>query len=198
MKKVIIALLIVLMVPASIFAGRGLFDLTVGATVETAYDPAYIESVIKGDEEFEFSMEDLAFGADLEAKLAFVSVDARGVFSPSDKAVSGVVSANLALDIFFVRVKAGLGYEYNYNFASKEFYFGNGNGKSTTFGDFKEAAFDITAGVDLLFGPVTVGVHAALPTGVSIGQGNWDQLIPSIRDGWKYSRLGVTLGFALL
>ncbi len=198
MKKVIIAMLIVLMVPACIFAGRGLFDLTLGVAAETAYDPAYIEKVIDGEEEFEFKMEDLAFGADVEAKIAFVAVDARGVFKAADKSISGTASANLALDIFFVRVKAGLGYQYTYNFSDNTIKFGNGNGSVTSFSDFKSAAFDVTAGVDLLLGPLTVGVHASLPTAVNIEENNWNDLIPSIKDGWKTSRLGVSVGFALL
>ena len=46
MKKVIIALVIAMIIPCCIFAGRGMFDLTIGAAAQTSYD---IEDVQNGD-----------------------------------------------------------------------------------------------------------------------------------------------------
>ena len=198
MKKVIIAMLIVLMVPACIFAGRGLFDLTVGATAESTYDIQKVQDAINNDGEFKFSTADIGFGADVEAKLAFVAVDARGVYAPAQKTISGIVSANLAFDIFFIRVKAGLGYEYNYNFDTKEIYFGTGKNVTSDFADYQNAAFDACVGVDFLIGGLTIGAHASLPTSVTIAQNNWADLIPTIKDNWQYAKLGVTVGIALL
>ena len=105
MKKLIIAMLIVLLVPACIFAGRGLFDITVGATAETTYKVDDVKKAIEGEEEFKFSMDNVGIGADAEVKLAFLAVDARGVYAPANKTISGIVSGNLALDIFFIRIK---------------------------------------------------------------------------------------------
>ncbi len=197
MKKVIIAMLIVLMVPACIFAGRGMFDFTIGATAETTYKVEDVKDAING-EDFEFSMEDIGFGAMTEVKLAFLSVDARGVYAPAQKTISGVVSGNLALDILFVRVKAGLGYEYSYDFDSKEFFFGNGSGVTSNFADFRSAQFDANVGVDILLGDLTIGAHASLPTEVSIEGNNWADLFTSIKDNWQYAKLGVSVGIALL
>ncbi|MBR0521344.1 MAG: hypothetical protein IJJ95_08435, partial [Spirochaetales bacterium] len=146
MKKIIIALLIALIIPACVFAGRGLIDLTLGVTASSSYD---IDDVKEGALK-EFKFEALRFGADAELKLAFVALDAKGFYDSANKGLSGLFSANLAVDIFFVRVKAGLGYEYAYNFETKSFYFGNGNEYATEFADFKDAAFDINVGVDVL------------------------------------------------
>ena len=100
MKKVIIAMLIALVIPCCIFAGRGLFDLTLGAVAQSSYD---IEDVKSGELK-NFDIKNLAFGADVEAKLSVLAIDAKGLYDNANKGLSGIVSANLALDIFFVRV----------------------------------------------------------------------------------------------
>jgi hypothetical protein len=198
MKKVIIAMLIVLMVPACIFAGRGLLDITVGATAETTYKVDDVKKAIEGEEEFKFSMDNVGIGADAEVKLAFLAVDARGVYAPANKTISGIVSGNLALDIFFIRIKAGLGYEYSYDFDSKEIWYGAGNGVTNDFKNFKSAAFDACLGVDFLLGNLTIGAHASLPTAVTIEENNWADLVSSIQENWQFAKLGVSVGFALL
>ena len=195
MKKVIIALLIALIIPCCVFAGRGLFDFTVGVAAQSEYK---IDDVLSGTARESFSVDQLSFGADVEMKLAFVAVDGKVMYAPTDKEISGIASANLAIDIFFVRVKAGLGYEYQYNFDTKAFSFGNPNGKSSSFGDFKNACFDITAGVDALIGNLTVGVYGSLPTNTSIGKGNWGELFPNLKDNWKNAKLGLVVGFSLI
>jgi hypothetical protein len=193
MKKVIIAMLIALVIPCCIFAGRGLFDLTLGAVAQSSYD---IEDVKSGELK-NFDIKNLAFGADVEAKLSILAIDAKGLYDNANKGLSGIVSANLALDIFFVRVKAGLGYEYAYNFETKAFYFGNGNEYATEFANFKDAAFDINVGVDVLLGPITVGAYATLPTETSISNGRWDKFFGAFSN-WEQAKLGLTVGFAVL
>ena len=190
MKKIIIAMLIALIIPCCLFADRGLFDLTLGVAASSDYSV--------NEPPTEFAIDKFSFGADVEMKLAFLALDGKVMYAPTDKAISGITSANLAIDIFFVRVKAGLGYEYQYNFDNKAFWFGNVNGKSSTFADFKNACFDLTAGVDFLISNLTVGVNAVLPTNVSIGNGNWGDLFPTLKDNWKNAKLGLTVGFALL
>lgn len=109
--------------------------------------------------------------------------------------LNGIVSANLAVDIFFVRVKAGLGYQYEYNTKTKDFAFGR---NATAFDKFKEAYFDIYTGVDFKLGPVVVGAYATLPTGVSIENGKWAEIFSTIQENWKQAQIGVSVGFALL
>ena len=196
MKKIIIALLIALIIPVCVFAERGLFDLTLGVTASSSYD---IDDVKEGALK-EFQFDTLRFGADAEVKLAFVGLDGKVFYDSANKGLSGLVSANLAVDIFFVRVKAGLGYAYTYNLDSKEFYFGNGidGGAVSDIKDFKDANFDVNVGLDFLLGPVTVGAYATLPTTCSIGNGEWGEIIKALGDNWASAKLGVTVGFALL
>ena len=193
MKKIIIALLIALIIPCCVFAGRGMFDLTIGAAAQTSYD---IEDVQAGELK-NFTLDGVAFGADVETKIAVLAIDAKGMFDTANKGVAGIVSANLAVDIFFVRVKTGLGYEYAYNFETKAFYFGNGNEYATEFANFKDAAFDINVGVDVLLGPITVGAYATLPTETSISNGRWDKFFGAFGN-WEQAKLGLSVGFALL
>ena len=195
MKKIIIALLIALIIPACVFAGRGLFDLTLGVTASSTYD---IDDVKDGALK-EFTMEALRFGADTELKLAFVDVDGKLFYDSANKGISGIVSANLAVDIFFVRIKTGLGYAYTYNLDTKDFYFGNGidGGYATDISQFEKANFDVNVGVDVLLGPLTIGTYATLPTTCSIEKGNWGDLIKALGDNWASAKLGVTVGFAL-
>ena len=194
MKKVIIALVIAMIIPCCIFAGRGMFDLTIGAAAQTSYD---IEDVQNGGLQ-NFTMDGVAFGADVEAKLSILSIDAKGMYDTASKGLSGIASANLAIDIFFVRVKTGLAYEYAYNFDTKSMYFGNGNGYVTEFADYKDACFDINVGVDVLLGPITVGAYATLPTETSISNGKWAELFGTAFSNWNQAKLGVTVGFAVL
>jgi len=196
MKKFAIALLITVLLPACIFAAnRGIFDFTVGATASTSYS---IQNVIDGGID-KFTIDSVRFGADVEAKLAFVSIDGKVFYDQANKGISGIVSANIAADIFFVRVKAGIGYEYTYNFDSKRFYFGNAlnEGYATKFSEFKKANFDVNVGVDFLLGPVTVGAYATLPTATSIENGQWKEFFAAIGQNWKYAKLGATVGFAI-
>ena len=194
MKKVIIALLIALIIPCCVFAGRGMFDLTLGVAAQTSYD---IDAVKEGELE-NFTLDGVAFGADVEAKLSILAIDAKGMYDTANKGLSGIASANLALDIFFVRVKAGIGYEYTYNFETKSLQFGNPNYEVTDFADYKDACFDINVGVDVLLGPITVGAYATLPTETSISNGKWAELFGTAFSNWSQARLGVTLGFAVL
>ncbi|MBO4393949.1 MAG: hypothetical protein J5800_06360 [Spirochaetales bacterium] len=194
MKKVIIALLIALIIPCCVFAGRGLFDFTVGVAAQSDYDVATVRDEGMKD----FSIDQLSFGADVEMKLAFVAIDGKVMYAPEIKTIGGTISANLALDIFFVRVKAGLGYQYQYNFDTKAMSYGNTNGSVTAFADFKDACFDLNFGADLLLGNLTVGAYATLPTDTSIANKNWDGLFGNIKDNWSKAKLGMVIGIALL
>jgi len=196
MKKVIIALLIALIIPGCVFAGRGLFDLTLGVAASSTYSAGDVSE--NGIDAFEnFSIDQLEFGADVEMKLAFLAIDGKVMYAPELKTIGGTASANLALDIFFVRVKAGLGYQYQYDFENQTYYFGNANGQVNDISNFKDACFDINCGVDFLLGNLTVGAFATLPTDTSITKGNWDGLFSNIQDNWKAAKLGMSVGIAL-
>lgn len=196
MKKLSIILLIAFVASGCVFAGRGIFDLTVGAAAGSTYS---VNDFADWDfEHLEFSQ--FQFGGDVEMRLAFLTVDGKAMFAPGIQAVSGLVTANLAVDIFFVRVKAGLGYHYQYDFANNRLNLGNvKNAKPVTeFKNLKDANFDVNVGVDVLLGNFTLGVFATLPTETSVSNGNWDSLFSSLAENWKAAQLGLTIGYALL
>ena len=193
MKKVAIALLIAVIVPCCIFASRGMFDFTIGVAASSDYNVAEAAEMTRD----KFSIDKISFGGDVEMKLAFLALDGKVMYQPEDKTIGGIASANLALDLFFVRIKAGLGYEYQYDFNSGALAFGNVNKTVTEVKDFKDACFDLNAGVDFLIGSLTVGAYATLPSETSIAKGNWGDLFQCVKDGWKNAKLGMTVGIAL-
>lgn len=201
MKKVIIALLIALIVPACVFASRGLLDLTLGATAGYNQNIAAIGDGSLSTLTSENFKDSFVFGADVELKVWIADIDAKAFYAKvDDKSVlSGIASANIGFDILsLVRIKAGLGYNYTYNITDKIISFGNVNGGATKFENFKDACFDIHVGADVLLGPVTVGVYGTLPTATSVENGDWGGVFSTAFDSWKNANVGVTVGFALL
>ncbi len=196
MKKVLTILILAALIPACVFA-TDFLGLTVGAT--GAYQKAELGAATEGKVDVkELKMEDFKFGADVDLKVLFVDVNAKGFFAKNtdgDVMINGIVSANLAVDIAFVRIKAGLGYQYSYDTKTEAVAFGR---NANSFDEFKKACFDIYTGVDVLLGPIVVGAYATLPTGVSIEENNWSEIISTISDNWKSAQIGVSVGFALL
>ena len=193
MKKIAIALLVALIIPCCVFASRGMFDFTVGVAASSDYNVADAQVITRDT----FSIDKISFGGDVEMKLAFLALDGKVMYQPEEKTVGGIASAKLALDLFFVRIKADLRYEYQYDFNTKALSFGNVNNSVTDFKDFKDACFDLNAGVDFLIGSLTVGAYATLPSETSITKGNWSDLFQCVKDGWKNAKLGMTVGIAL-
>lgn len=201
MKKIIVALLIALIIPSCIFASRGLFDLTVGAVASSSYTIGDIVDVANGTNTFEsldLGVDKFSFGADVEAKLAFLAVDAKIMATDNFKTLYGSVSADLALDILFVRAKAGVSYNYNYNLEDGTMTYGNSVSSVHTFEEYKQAAFDVNVGVDILLGNLTVGAFASLPSSTTIENAKWGELISSATDNWDKAKVGMTVGIALL
>lgn len=201
MKKIIIALLIAMIIPSAVFASRGLLDLTVGAVASSSYTIGDIVDVANGTNSFEsleLGVDKFAFGADVEAKVAFLAVDAKIMATDNFKTLYGSVSADLALDILFVRAKAGVSYNYAYNLETKAMAYGNSVSSVTTFEDYQKAAFDVNVGVDVLLGNLTIGAFASLPSATTIENQKWGELISSATDNWDKAKVGMTVGIALL
>lgn len=201
MKKIIIALLIAMIIPSAVFASRGLFDLTVGAVASSSYTIGNIVDVANGTNSFEslkLGVDKFAFGADVEAKVAFLAVDAKIMATDNFKTLCGSVSADLALDILFVRAKAGVSYNYKYDLEHNRLVYGNGENIAKTFEDYQKAAFDVNVGVDVLLGNLTIGAFASLPSATTIENQKWGELISSATDNWDKAKVGMTVGIALL
>ncbi len=194
MKKILTILVLVMIIPACIFAGN-VIGLTVGATA--AYQKAPVGEVNK-DVLDDIQLEDFKFGADVDVKVFVFDVNAKGfIAKDTDKVtiLNGIVSANIAVDLSIVRIKAGLGYQYSYNTQTQDIFFGR---KANSFEEFENACFDIYTGVDVILGPVVIGAYATLPTSVSIGESNWADIFTTVEDNWKSAQIGLSCGFAIL
>lgn len=194
MKKILTILVLAAVIPACIFAGD-LLGLTVGATA--AYQKAPVGEVNKQVIE-DLQLEDFKFGADVDVKIFILDVNAKGFVSKNTDdqiLLSGIVSANLAVDLSFIRLKAGLGYQYSYNTETEAIAYGR---NANDFDEFKKACFDIYTGVDVTLGHVVIGAYATLPTGVSIEENNWEDILTTIEDNWKSAQIGLSVGFAIL
>lgn len=200
MKKGFIILVMAIVIPACVFAGNGIIGLTIGATA--AYQKAgAVESIESGEFLKELSIDDFKFGADVDVKVLFLDVNGKAFVAKNgsgDTLINGIVSANLALDIAIVRLKAGLGYQYTFNTQTKDIVYGSANGGVKSFDDFKNANFDIHVGADVMLGDLTIGAYATLPTETSIGKGNWGDLFSTVADNWKAAQIGVGVGFSLI
>lgn len=200
MKKVLIILVLAIAIPACVFAGNGLIGLPLGATA--AYQKAgAVENIADGNFDLkDLSIDDFKFGADVDVRVLFLDVNGKAFLAKNDKSetlVNGIVSANLALDIAIVRLKAGLGYQYTFNTKTSEMIYGSTAGVKD-FADFKNANFDIHVGVDVLLGDLTIGAYATLPTEVSVGKGNWGDLFSTVEKNWKAAQIGVGVGFSIV
>lgn len=196
MKKILTILVLVTVIPACIFAGSVL-GLTAGIT--GAYQKAELGEATEGKIDVEsLKWEDFKFGADVDVKVLFVNVNAKGFIAENtddDFVINGIVSVNLCADLEFVRLKAGLGYQYSYNTKKETGSFGR---SANYFEDYEDACFDIYTGLDVVLGPIVIGAYATLPTGVSIGEGNWNEIFSTIEENWRSAQIGLSLGFALL
>lgn len=200
MKKGFIILVMAIVIPACVFAGNGIIGLTIGATA--AYQKAgAVESIESGEFLKDLSIDDFKFGADVDVKVLFLDINGKAFVAKNgsgDTLINGIVSANLALDIAIVRLKAGLGYQYTFNTQTKDIVYGSANGGVKSFDDFKNANFDIHVGADVMLGDLTIGAYATLPTETSIGKGNWGDLFSTVADNWKAAQIGVGVGFSLI
>ncbi len=196
MKKVLTILVLAALIPACVFASS-LFGFSAGITA--AYQKADVGAATAGDIDVKgVKWEDFKYGIDTDLKIAFIDVNAKSFIAKTEadeSVLNGIISANVAVDLAFVRVKAGLGYQYAYNMAAKTFSFGNGTSVDS-FENFKAAQFDIYTGVDVKLGSVIIGVYATLPTSVSIEKNNWNELIPTIQDNWQKAQFGLSFGYS--
>lgn len=198
MKKILIILILTILIPVSIFAS-GFFDLSLGVTA--AYQKAgALEEISSGKFDVKgLRVEDFKFGIDTDFKVLFLDFNGKGFFtrnSENQHIMNGIVSTNLLLDFTIFRIKIGLGYQYLLNLETDELSYGS----ITTvknFEDFKDANFDIYAGVDIVLGDLIINAYATLPTEASIANSAWEYLFDTVADNWKAAQIGVGIGFSL-
>ena len=182
MKKFLIIALILVMIPAAIFA-KG-FSIGIGATATTG---STIASVRDGQE---IKFEDFRYGAYANVKLALVSVNATVfpvVVKDEPTTFFGDLSANLAVDVAILRIQAGLSVNFYgmTDFKEKfEVKFENEN--------ILDAPLNVRAEVDVLLGDINIGIWGILPTTATL---NTLDKILEVQDRWEDAAIGVCAGF---
>lgn len=183
MKKILVILLILAMIPTAIFA-KG-FSVGFGATASTG---TTINGVIENKLD-NLKFENFSYGGYINIKLFLVSVNGT-VFPKIDSSdlirFAGDLSVNLAVDISVVRVQAGLSANYfgsAENFRNWDFELEADN--------IKDIPLNVRAEVGLLLGDFNIGIWGLLPTGVTLNTFND---IFEIKDRWKNASLGIIVG----
>ena len=182
MKKFLIIALILIMIPAAIFA-KG-FSFGLGATASTG---ATINGVIENKID-DLKFENFVYGGYANVKLFFVSANAT-LFPKFDNKdavyFAGDLSANFAIDLVVFRVQAGLSINYfgATDFSDWTFSFETEN--------IKDAPVSLRGEVDLMLGELSVGVWGLLPTTATL---NTLTDIFEVKDRWKDATLGLSLG----
>lgn len=182
MRKILIIALVLIMIPAALFAKN--FSFGIGATASTG---ATISGVIENELDV-IKPENFVYGAYANVKLLIFSANATlfPVFEENMTYFAGDLSAGLALDIAVLRVQAGISVNYvgSTNFSdSVEFAFETE--------DIKDAPLNVRAEVDVLLGNLNVGVWGILPTTATL---NTLDKILEVEDRWQDASIGVCIG----
>lgn len=181
MKKFLIIALILIMIPAAIFA-KGAFSVGFGATATTG---STINSVI---EEKTIDTGSFNYGAYANVKVLVFSASAT-LFPKFTEGqpieFTGDLAAGLAIDITVLRVQAGLSLNYYglTDFEDWEFYFENEN--------IMDAYLNVRAEVDIMLGDLNIGVWGILPTTATL---NTINDILEVKDRWQDASIGISLG----
>ena len=188
MKKILIALLCVLCL-APVFAGTLEFDLGIVGQYNSTLEEALESS--NDFQEFKFDINDFNFGATADVKFTIADVNATAfVTKVEDKAIlNGLLSGNVVLDIFFVRVGVGLGVNYLYDVD---------NGFRFVGGDFLNANLSVRAEVDVLLGNLRVGLYGYVPTLYTLSNittFKYDEV--DLQNFWKAAVVGLSLKASL-
>lgn len=185
MKKfLIIALVMVMLIPAALFA-KG-FSVGIGATAATGSTIASVMETQQVDAAI------FNYGAYANVKVFLFSVNATlfPIFSEGQQYVpfTGDLSANLAVDISILRAQVGLSVNY---FGATDFnewkaQFENEN--------IMDAPLSLRAEVDIILGDLNIGVWGILPTTLTLN--TFDKIFDlDIKDRWQDASLGLCLGF---
>ena len=188
MKKILIALLCVLCL-APVFAGTLEVDLGIIGQYNSTLGDTLEES--NNFQEFKFDINDFNFGATADVKFTIADVNATAfVTKVEDKAIlNGLLSGNVVLDIFFVRVGVGLGVNYLYDVD---------NGFRFVGGDFLNANLSVRAEVDVLLGNLRVGLYGYVPTLYTLSNittFKYDEV--DLQNFWKAAVVGLSLKASL-
>lgn len=199
-KKLIVIFLIVVMVPAMLFAKA--FGFNVGGTV--TYNVA-------ADQLGETGMEGLGdiknynFGLDLRMKLLVFNITALATYNPTGTVeggeetyhtFAGMLAAGLAFDIFdVVRLGVGFGPRLQVVTDGTDLTVFDHAGVEVADADFgaafMNAPMSYRATVDFLLGPVSLGVSYLVDSKFTFANPEGKNLLPD----WKKGQLGASVMF---
>lgn len=201
-KTILIMAMVLLLVPAGLFAG--LFDLSLGATAQYQ-GPFDVTSDIEWADGMS-EIENYAFGGDVRMRLLFAEVGVMGLYSQLEEGykINGIVTGGLSLDLLgLVRVGLGMGPRMTAtNIDGTWAVYGPENEEVTEGTDF-EAAFmnapmTYRATVDLKLGKILLGLNYTVDSdGFTFENPDPTTLMPSA-DSWGNGRIGASVLFTLL
>lgn len=202
-KRLLVALLVLAMVPAALFAG--FFDFGIGATAQFVPSFNPYETA-----EFDWAqlanIENYGFGADIRTRIMFAELDIAGLYSQETvdsttyHGISGLITGGISLDLLgLVRVGLGMGprvYALIDDQGNASIYGDNGELTATTdFEDaFMNAPMTYRATVDLKLGNLMVGVNYTVDSdGFTFANMDTTKLAPQ----FDYGKLGASVTFIL-
>lgn len=200
MKKTMLVLLVVLLlVPAGLFAG--VFDLSIGPTAQykIAYD---FEGEL--DPEGMSDIENYAFGADIRARILFVELGVMGLYSQAAEdgyQVDGLLTGGLSFDLLSIlRVGLGMGPRLSVNIDDEGTATVLGPRGEEIDGDtdfataFMNAPMTYRATADIKLGNILVGLNYTVDSdGFTFDNQDVDKLNPDFENG----RIGASVLFTL-
>ena len=150
MKKLVLILAILAIVPAAIFA-----DFGIGAA-------AFYKSPVLLGQPIDLAglnVEQFSFGADARFKLGWFQAEGLVLYSSGDvKSLNAYLDLGVALDVAILRLSLGVGPNFTYNI-----------GESSPM----QAGFNAKVGADIMLGPVSIGASYImamnLESGIHIG-----------------------------
>jgi hypothetical protein len=203
MKKTILILtMVLLLVPAGLFAG--VFDLSLGVTAQNkmGYDATSGEF----DEDMFTDVENYAFGGDIRMRLLFAEVGIMGLYSQTaaeETRIDGILTGGLSLDLLgLVRVGLGMGPRMTVVEETGGWkVYGPDNTAIDEDTDFESALMNAPmtyrATVDLKLGKILLGLNYTVDSnGFTFDEPNPANLMPDDA-AWGNGRIGASVLFTI-
>jgi hypothetical protein len=203
MKKTILILtMVLLLVPAGLFAG--VFDLSLGVTAQNkmGYDATSGEF----DEDMFTDVENYAFGGDIRMRLLFAEVGIMGLYSQTaaeETRIDGILTGGLSLDLLgLVRVGLGMGPRMTVVEETGGWkVYGPDNTAIDEDTDFESALMNAPmtyrATVDLKLGKILLGLNYTVDSnGFTFDEPNPVNLMPDDA-AWGNGRIGASVLFTI-
>lgn len=152
MKKILILVLLALLVPAMLFAGRGVFDYSLGVNAQYRSFSVVKAEMEAGNYENWFKPEHFKFGAESRLKLSILELDSvvwfgtlkdinglpSNVSNGDEFLLDGYLTTGLSFDLFgFVRLGVGGGPSFIYTEAFGNYPFLIGLNRDTHIDDYE-------------------------------------------------------------